>query len=297
MGAQSQSAISNRFAEYLQRLSVSEAALAQATTRTTLIQGALLRSVQISRAVRVGSLYKATAIRGISDLDFFVVLRREDVRWGESYKASSTILNSVRAAIRDRFPSSDIGRDGSAVRVTFANGIGIDVVPAMFDSALPSGHPMYSIPDGEGAWLLTAPDAQRLFFQRADAKSGGKLSRAVQLVKAWSQYRMSPLPLSSFYVESALAAAEAAARVRTYSAVVGECFRVLAGRGATALRDPLGISGLIHPTRTEAQGEMVAASLDVASYHADAAYEAELNGNTREAIRQWRIVLPGFRDY
>ena len=209
--------------------------------------------------------------------------------------ASTTVLDNLRNAISDRYPRSVVGRDRSAVAVSFSSGIPIDVVPATYVGPLPSGHPLYQIPDGDGDWLETSPDAQRTAFTAADRRSGSKLRRSIQVIKTWAHYRQVPLPMSSFYLESALTAARVADGVRPYSLIVAEAFSLLAKRGATALHDPLGISGYILPARTQAQRNSLCVSLNFACEHSSAAYEAECAGDSREAIRQWRILLPGFR--
>jgi hypothetical protein len=255
----------------------------------------MLRSMTTSRVARVGSYYKKTAIDAVSDLDFFVVIRREEARWSGSLVASITVLNNVRAAIIDRYSRSAVGRDGSAIAVSFASGIPIDVVPAIFANPLNTGHPLYSIPDGEGGWLETSPDAQRMAFAAADLRSGGKLRRSVQLVKAWAHYREAPLPISSFYVETVLATSRVAEGVRSYSAILADSFQLLANRGTASLKDPLGISGYIRPARTEAQRTSLSRSLSFAAEHAGWAHDAECEADGREAVRQWQMLLPGFR--
>lgn len=284
-----------RFAEYLVGIRPEAGFRAKMVLRTAQIQTALTRTMSISRAARVGSLYKLTAIRQSSDLDFFVVLRRDDVRWGGDYVASTTVLKNVRTAIIDRYPRSDIGRDVSSVTVWFTDGSAIDVVPAVYAGPTEGGYPLYFIPDGDGGWMETSPDRQRAAFTALDAASGGKLRASVQLIKSWARYREVPLPISSFYVETVLANAGLARGVRSYSSILADSFAVLAERGETAIRDPLGVSGYIRVARTETQRETVARSLDYAWEHASAARDAELDGDSAEGARQWRIVLPGFR--
>lgn len=287
-------AVAARFVEYVARITPRAGVRETMVLRSSQIQRALARTMPISRAIRVGSFYKRTAIRDRSDLDFFVVLRREAVRWGGEYTASTTVLRNIRAAIIDRYPTSDIGRDVSAVTVSFADGIAVDVVPAVFEGPIAGGYPMYLIPDGDGGWLETSPDRQRLVFSLADAASRGKLRASVQLVKAWARYREVPLPISSFYLETVLAQAGLTRGARSYSRILTESILALADRGERAVRDPLGISGYIHVAATEAQRGTVARSLRYASYHASAALKAEMEGDAVEAVRQWRTVLPGF---
>jgi hypothetical protein len=295
MTTRASAAVAVRFVEYLHRIEPAPGTLDVALQRTRRISAALRRTVNVVRALAVGSFYKRTAIRDVSDLDFFVVLRRDDVRWGGSYMSSTTVLDNVRDAIVDRFPSSDIGRDGSAVTVMFTSGVPIDVVPAVFQRPLANGYPLYVIPDGDGGWLETSPDAQRNHFAVRSARSGGKLRRSVQLVKAWAQYRDVPLALSSFYVESVLANAKLAEGIRSYSQIFADSFALLASRGGSAMRDPLGISGLLAPTRTDRQRQQLERSLDFAASVSQIASAAEEEGFGGEAAQQWRRLLHGFR--
>ena len=289
-------AVATRFANLFARLDPPAAALTTAVDRTTGIVARLAaRDIAVSRSARVGSFYKKTAIVGTSDLDLFVVLRRESVRWAGSYVSSMTVLNNVREAIIGRYPRSEVGRDGSAVTVSFATGVPIDVVPAVFEKPLNTGQPLYRIPDGEGDWLLTSPDAQLKSFQLANLRAGQKLRRCVQAVKHWATARAVPLPISSYYIEAVLASSDVAVGVRAYSDVVADSFILLANRGTAALQDPLGISGYIAPARTRAQRETIAKALDYAAEHAAAAFNAELARDGREAVRQWRMVLPAIR--
>lgn len=288
-------AVARRFADYLDGTQPSASALATATGRTRDIQAALMRSVEVARSVRVGSFFKRTAVHDASDLDFFVVLRRDDVRRGGSYVTSTTVLDRVRNAISDRYPRSVVGRNRSAVVVSFSSGIPVDVVPAVFLRFLLSNYPLYQIPDGEGGWLESSPDLQRAAFAAADEQSAGKLHRSIQLVKAWARYRQAPLPISSYYLECVLAAAGLANGVRRYSLIIDDAFRLLAYRGGTSLQDPLGISGYLQPAKTAAQREALCTSLSFASGHASRAYDAECAGDAHEAVRQWRMLFPGFR--
>lgn len=77
----------------------------------------------------------------------------------------------------------------------------------------------------------------------------------------------------------------------TVSSAAIQTFDARQGR---ALRDPLGISGLILAAKTEAMGRQVAVSMNHAAYHSERARQAELGGNGTEAIRQRDTVFNGF---
>jgi hypothetical protein len=62
-------------------------------------------------------------------------------------------------------------------------------------------------------------------------------------------------------------------------------------RDGAAFRDPSGVSGLVPAVGTEPQREVVVRALGYTAQHASAAYTAENDGDTAEAIRQWRIVF------
>lgn len=284
-------AVAVRFADYIARIQPAADVRDVASKRAAVIVAAIRRTIQVAKSPQVGSFYKGTAIADASDFDVCVVVRREDVRRASQYVASTTVLEWLRQSIVDRYPRSAIGRDVSAVTVSFANGIPIDVVPAVYAGPLRDGRPLYLIPDGDGGWFETSPDAQAIAFRIADARSTGKLRRSVQLVKAWGALHESRSHLSSTYVETVLMGAGYAAGPNTYSAILTDSFRLLGTRGATAIQDPLGISGLIRPAKTDAQRASLAASFAAAAQHAEAARDAEMRNDTHEAVRQWRIVF------
>jgi hypothetical protein len=289
-------ALAHRFAVLIGRVQPLQTAIDRAGQRATLIERRLETAFNVRRFLRVGSLWKRTAIRDYSDLDLFVVVSRDDVRWGDGYVTSTTLLGRVRDELRNRFPAtSGIRRDGQAVSVVFSGGgPGVDVVPAFFDAPAEGGHPVYLIPDGAGGWLRTCPDAQKRYLDDEDTRCGGKLRRVVQLLKWWAQARAHRIPLLSHHLEMVMASLGPARVVASYSTIVDAAFEVLLRRGGAAFNDPLGLSGRIPAVRTEAQHEEMVRATEYAAYHARAAVAAEDRGHVPEAIRQWRIVFEGF---
>jgi hypothetical protein len=249
-------------------------------------------SFVVSRIVPIGSHAKGTAVTRISDVDILAVLRRREARWGGGYVGSETFLRRVRDDLVGRYPATAIRRDAQAVVIGFGQGqYRVDVVPAIYHQAAPNGYPIYLIPDGAGDWQESSPEIHRAYFLSQDRRSSGKLRRVVQMLKFWARARGTPFQLGSFHLELVLAASRVAEGVMPYSRIVTLAFELLMRRDGAAFRDPSGVSGLVPAVGTEPQREVVVRALGYTAQHASAAYTAENDGDTAEAIRQWRIVF------
>lgn len=241
----------------------------------------------------IGSSTRGSAIGRYSDLDLLLVLRAEEVRWGSGWKSSSAVLNGVRDQLRYRFQGTDIGRDGQAVVVEFADGQHpVDVVPGFF-GGLAGKSPTYWIPDGVGGWMKTSPMAHNRYISAADVRSGGKLKNVAKLIKYWRVCRSPEMPLSSFHLELLLAQSTICDGIKTYGHCLYGAFKLLADRSCAALQDPMQIAGLVRAANTEAKRTSVLSAVQSARNHAASALMAEQKGLTNEALRQWDIVFNG----
>jgi len=179
-----------------------------------------------------------------------------------------------------------------AVVVAFGQGQhSVDVVPAIYVGQHRSKVPLYDIPHPDNRWLRTSPEAHQRFFRDANERTGRRLQRIVQLLKHWLHSRAKPIALQSFHIEMVLAKVGSGAMPGSYSYHLMNAFRTLSMRKGAALQDPLGISGFIPAVKSDAKREAVAKALKYAADHAVAAFSAEEQGDTQEAIRQWQIVF------
>ncbi len=223
-----------------------------------------------------------------------LVLKVSEIRWGGSLKSSSTVLSEVRNQLRGRFYRTEVGRDGQAVVVDFADGGGehpVDVVPAFFVKV--EKFPVFCIPDGEGRWIETSPQAHGKYIAQGDASCAGKLKRVAKLIKYWRVCRLAQIPLNSFHLELLLAQEGTCIGVKTYGQCLAQAFQLLASRNCRALQDPIGISGWIKAANTEAKQGQVQAAVQDSAIHALRALVAEQAGQTEEAIHQWDMVFNG----
>jgi len=285
--------IAQRFQTLLSRIETLPTEVAAGYKHADSVKARLAKSFALKKFVVIGSHVRGTAIRASSDVDFFAVISRDDVRWGEGYVRSSTTLDRVREDLSSRFWRTDTARDGQAIMLNFGSGSAVDVVPAFFWE-MGSKWPIYQMPDGAGGWMPTNPEVHRSYLLRANLASGGKLRRTVQLLKFWRECRQPRIPLSSIHLELVLASERVCTGAQTHAQCLASAWQVLAERACRSLRDPLQIAGLIPAAKTPAQQEQVLRSVLFARDHAVAALNAEDDGDYQEALRQWNIIYNGY---
>jgi len=257
-----------------------------------MIKRRLESSFGIKGFMLAGSHQRETAIRKISDVDFFAVFPRNAARWGGSYVNSQTFLENIRADLGTRFWQTLISRDRQAIVIQFKSGDNaVDVVPAIFDRVERGVGPIFMIPDGEGDWLQTSPYTHTRFIANADKKSGYKLRRTAQILKFWRYCRTPVVPLSSFHIELLLAASGTCEGVMSYPECVAQAFYLMVQRKCASFRDPTGISGLIHAVKTQPQRDAALGSLGSSCRWAWEALEAERNRDNAEACYRWSLVF------
>ena len=285
--------IAQRFQTLLSRIEPLPTEVAGAYKHAASVKARLARSFALKKFVVIGSHPRGTAIRASSDVDFFAVVSRDDVRWGDGYVRSSTTLDRVRQDLSNRFWRTETARDGQAIVLNFGSGSAVDVVPSFFWE-MGSKHPTYQMPDGAGGWMPTNPEVHGAYLRRANLASGGKLRRTVQLLKFWRECREPRIPLSSFHLEIVLASEQVCTGAQTYAQCLASAWQVLADRACRNMRDPLQIAGLIPSAKTPAKQEQVLRSVLFARDHAVAALNAEDDGDYQEALRQWNIIYNGY---
>lgn len=74
-----------------------------------------------NRVELIGSYCRGSSIRHTSDIDLLLVMSRDEVRWGENWKSSTTVLGHVRDELLRRYPNTNVVRDAHAVVVGFAD--------------------------------------------------------------------------------------------------------------------------------------------------------------------------------
>lgn len=280
------------FQQLLAQIEPPESVVAAADGRLRAIRVRLGQAFNLSKLEKIGSFSRDTFIRGASDIDALAVISRDDVRWGDGYKSSSTVLDHLRRELEGRFPNTTVYRDVHAVVVGFVD-CSVDVVPAVFSRTTPKGWPVYHMPDGAGDWMETSPGLHNAYIRQQDSASGGKIRGTARLLKFWRECRSPRIPISSFHIEMILASEEICRGVKSYAQCVADILQNLSQRSCRALQDPLGVSGYIAAVKTESQGQLTLASVRNSWDHASAAVHADSCRDPSEARRQWDIVFNG----
>jgi len=269
--------------------------LEAAKMHRTSVRARLEKSFALHSMRPIGSHPRGTAIRTHSDLDLMVVMKKEEALWGGELVSSDTFIRRVLRDLRERFPDSDIRKDGLAATLAFGSTKqSLDVVPAVFHGFNKhAARPVFLIPDGQGGWIETSPAVHDSYFVKAFEASGGKLQKVSQLIKWWKHSRAPSLPIRSFYVDMVLSHHGICSGVKSYGECLFEFFKLLAQSRCAALPDPCGISRRIAAANTTNQQEQLVAAAEYAGRHAASALAAQKSGNTAEANRQWSCVFNG----
>jgi tRNA nucleotidyltransferase (CCA-adding enzyme) len=155
--------VSNSFKTLLSRIQPLDSEIEAANGHISTIETRLSTAYDVKKFLVTGSAARGTFIRGKSDIDLFVVVKRDNARWGGSYVTSTTMLDNLRKELEGRFRSTAIYKDVHAMVVDFAD-CRVDVVPAFFAGMTDNNWPLYSMPDGSGGWLQTCPDLHNAFM-------------------------------------------------------------------------------------------------------------------------------------
>ena len=284
--------VNDWFQNLLSRIQPLQSEIDKAEGHAQTIKSRLEKSFGLRKFLLVGSHSRGTAIRGFSDVDFFSLIAREDVKRANGYVSSATVLENIKKSLSDRFTDTDMRIDGQAVVVQFNGGdFSVDVVPAIFREMSANNWPTYFIPDGYGDWMKTSPEIHNRYLKDADEKSRGKLKFVTQMIKFWKENRNPSVPISLFHTELLLAAFLVCAGVKSYAECITEAFQLLAKRNCGAFRDPVNISGNVNAANTEAKRIYTLDKVIYARDHGKKAMYAENQNDHDEAIRQWKIVF------
>ena len=275
------------FRDFLPKLTPTSTETAAAKSHRASIEACLENNFRISRFFRVGSFGNGTSIRGYSDVDYFASIPAEKLP-----QNSDSALYKVWESLDTRFTTSTVGIRKPAVVVPFGTdgSESTDIVPAKLHS-VEKDQLVYKIPDGEGGWMSSSPDAHNDYVDDVNTKLSNKVKPLIRFIKAWKFFKN--VPIYSFYLEMAVAKYAANESVILYSIDVNAILSRLWNNQLSALQDPLGITGYIHPCFSEAKKEEALSKLVTAHVRAEKAREAETKGDIKEAYEWWDKLYGG----
>lgn len=101
--------VSDCFQTLISRLEPLQSEVDIAAGHAGTIKSRLETTFRLKKFMPVGSHARDSAIRHFSDLDCFAVFARDEARWGDSYKSSTTFLNNIKDDLAERFWQTTVG--------------------------------------------------------------------------------------------------------------------------------------------------------------------------------------------
>lgn len=279
---------SEGFKQFIANLTPSDAEREATASHRAAILAKLESRYSIYRMFESGSFRHGTGVHGYSDVDYFVSLKQDRPVY------SSTILSSVRDALKERFPSTYIHVSRPAVVLEFGSGYErVEVIPAYAESKANGEHMRFRIPGINDEWIWSTPEAHLDYVNGINNKAGiyrGAKSLA-RLIKSWKYERN--VPVSSFYLEM-----RAAAYMDTQTSVswpydVSYFLNSLVNHQLAAMNDPTGSTGRIEPCSSDANKSDALSKLQTAANRAARALEHYRADRVSAAFDEWDLLWNG----
>jgi Second Messenger Oligonucleotide or Dinucleotide Synthetase domain/Adenylyl/Guanylyl and SMODS C-terminal sensor domain len=133
-----------------------------------------------ANSLQVGSYGRFTAIKGISDLDMLYIMPKGD--WG-NYKdgGQSKLLSDAAAAIRARYPNTNVKVDRLVVQAIYSN-FHVEAQPVFEQD---DGTFIYPDTYGGGTWKITKPRDEIQAMSEFDTQKNKNLRRLCKMARAW----------------------------------------------------------------------------------------------------------------
>lgn len=273
--------IDEGFRDFLQNLTPSNYESDAAKRHRASIEECIRSNFGLRRFWRTGSFGNGTSISGNSDVDYMANIPTDNLK-----QNSSITLSTLRNALATRFPNTGVRTSCPAVVIPFGTNAKetTEVTPADY-SRTANGLNVYEIPDCSSGWMDASPDAHNGYVRSVDSRLSHKLKPLIRFIKAWKYYQN--VRISSFYLELRVTKYASEESSILYSIDVKRVFALLDRINLAQIRDPMGISGLISPCKSESDLATAKSRVATALSRATKAREAEDCGDIKEAFDWW----------
>ncbi|WP_435611904.1 SMODS domain-containing nucleotidyltransferase [Streptomyces sp. bgisy159] len=251
------------FELFARRISLSQQELDEALQRAEEICQFLSQTATVQECKITGSIARSTAIQEFSDVDVVAVLSPHPSAENTPRSITARLLDTLKS----RYHEAHISEN--TVRIHFAQGPDVDVIPAIPDISKPKSG-IYKIPSANrDRWNAYAPEERNQDINRKGALLGGEFIHLIQIIKWWS--KQNGQPLASYEIEN-IASATFRFRMPSITRAIVEFFEIAETSSVTRQK--------AHIT-----------SISVARAIASKALRCEQQGDTRGALDHWGSLL------
>lgn len=159
-----------------------------------------------SHSFYVGSFGRGTAIN-TSDIDILVELPKSEYEKYDYQKGNgqSRLLQSVKNAIKNPYPKSDIKADGQVIVIQFSDGMKFEILPAFKEISWFDNTYSYTYPDTNmgGNWRSTNPKKEQEAMKEKNKTTNGLLFDTCKYLREirdnhFKSYHLSGIVIDSF---------------------------------------------------------------------------------------------------
>lgn len=184
--------IDDVFTRFINRIKPTQTELDRARTRRNYLEKRILSlDVGVFEVRNSGSYAKSTAIHPLNDIDvvFYIDTKKYP------YEKLGRILHRIARELRPSYPNNPIIVGNRSIKLNYADGFSIDIVPALSDNRNVEGA---EIIDREtGAWIRTSIPKHVEFANRMN-RVNGRYKNLVRMFKIWKDMRKRKYP--SFFL-------------------------------------------------------------------------------------------------
>ncbi len=279
--------VDTAFETLASRLTPSSVESSTAASHRQSVYNKLNTELAVKVFFRTGSTGNGTGVRYYSDVDYFASIPSQNQRNDSNY-----MLQIVKGLLQARFPTTTIRISTPAVVCDFGTDGAekIEVVPAYYVST-DNGSDVYKIPVTGGGWIKSSPRTHNGYVTGINNDLASKVKPLIRLVKAIKYYNN--IPVSSFYLELRIAKWASTEKSIYYKYDVRSMLRHLVNCDLAQMVDPMGVSGYVPASNTEAQRQDALSKFNTALTRADHAFDEEAAGRIRNSFEWWDKVFGG----
>lgn len=262
----------------------------KSTKHKSSVKSCLTNNFDCTNLFETGSFGGGTGVRHYSDTDYFAVIPPAKL-----HTNSSLTLRKVKESLQSTFWSTDgIVVSCPAVKIPFGiyKSEELEVTPCCINGLAKTSlgnFRRYEIPDCNNSWMFSSPKAHSEYVEHHNKRLYGKLKPLIQLLKAWKYYN--DVPIISFYLELRATKYAEGEEVIVYDIDMKNILKELKKNELAAIRDPMGVSGLISPCNSKPQKDTALSKLKTAVSRAEKASTAKTNKMISDAFYWWNLLF------